>query len=92
MTSNFGCSTEVKIPSYLNDYENLYKENPSSAALEWFKNAKFGLFMHDSLYSLLGRGEWVMLRDKIPVAEYAKPPPKSNWTRNRPSWYKMEKA
>jgi alpha-L-fucosidase len=28
--------------------------------------------MHYGLYSLLGRGEWVMLRERIPVAEYEK--------------------
>ncbi|MEK7407867.1 MAG: alpha-L-fucosidase [Acidobacteriota bacterium] len=42
------------------------------APLEWFKQAKFGLFMHYGLYSLLGRGEWVMQRERIPVAEYEK--------------------
>lgn len=40
--------------------------------LGWFKQAKFGLFMHYGVYSLLGRGEWVQLREAIPVAEYAK--------------------
>ncbi len=40
--------------------------------LEWFRSAKFGLFMHYGVYSLLGRGEWVQLRQAIPVAEYAK--------------------
>jgi len=40
--------------------------------LDWFKNAKFGLFMHYGVYSLLGRGEWVQLRETIPVAEYGK--------------------
>lgn len=40
--------------------------------LEWFRDAGFGLFMHYGLYSLLGRGEWVQLHEKIPVAEYEK--------------------
>ncbi len=39
--------------------------------LDWFEEAKFGLFMHYGLYSLLEHGEWVQLREKIPVAEYA---------------------
>jgi alpha-L-fucosidase len=38
----------------------------------WFQNARYGLFMHYGLYSLLGRGEWVMNREQIPVAEYKK--------------------
>ena len=40
--------------------------------MEWFRKAKFGLFMHYGVYSILGRGEWVMLREAIPVAEYSK--------------------
>ncbi len=39
---------------------------------EWFGDARYGLFMHYGLYSLLGRGEWVMNREEIPVDEYAK--------------------
>jgi alpha-L-fucosidase len=62
----------VQVPSYLKGYEKAYAKNPRAAAVEWFKNAKFGLFMHYGLYSHLGRGEWVMLREKILVAEYAK--------------------
>jgi alpha-L-fucosidase len=42
------------------------------ASIEWFRNARFGLFMHYGLYSRLGRGEWVQFREQIPVAEYEK--------------------
>jgi len=38
----------------------------------WFRQARYGLFIHYGLYSLLGRGEWVMNREQIPVDEYAK--------------------
>jgi alpha-L-fucosidase len=44
--------------------------DPRMAARDWFAEAKFGLFMHYGLYSLLGRHEWVMYREDIPVAEY----------------------
>jgi len=37
-----------------------------------FHEARFGLFIHWGLYSLLGRGVWAMHNDRIPVAEYAK--------------------
>lgn len=40
------------------------------AGIDWFRDAKFGLFMHYGLYSLLGRGEWVQFHEKIPVKEY----------------------
>ena len=40
--------------------------------MKWFHEARFGLFIHWGLYSLLGRGEWVMYRERIPKNEYAK--------------------
>ena len=50
--------------------------------MKWWSEARFGMFIHWGLYSLLGRGEWVMLVERIPVSEYAKladrfKPPKS---------------
>ncbi|MDD3155381.1 MAG: alpha-L-fucosidase [Victivallaceae bacterium] len=39
---------------------------------EIFRESRFGLFLHWGLYSLLGRGEWVMNREQIPPEEYAK--------------------
>jgi len=65
-------SSDVSVPSYLKSYEDLYAQSPRRAALKWFEDARFGLFMHYGLYSLLGRGEWVMLREVIPLAEYEK--------------------
>jgi alpha-L-fucosidase len=47
-------------------------QDARTAAVEWFRTARFGLFMHYGVYSLLGRGEWVQHRELIPVAEYAK--------------------
>jgi alpha-L-fucosidase len=38
--------------------------------VEWFRDARFGMFVHWGLYSLLGRHEWVMNLERIPVAEY----------------------
>jgi len=38
----------------------------------WFHEARYGLFIHYGLYSLLGRGEWVMNKEQIPAREYAK--------------------
>jgi alpha-L-fucosidase len=39
---------------------------------EWFQEAKFGLFIHWGLYSILGDGEWVMFNRRIPAADYEK--------------------
>lgn len=64
--------TAPEVPSYLKGHEKLFAENPRAAALQWFREAKFGLFLHYGLYSLEGRHEWLQLREKIPVATYAK--------------------
>ena len=42
------------------------------AHMEWWREAKFGMFIHWGLYAIPARGEWVMNKEKIPVAEYAK--------------------
>src|SRR5438046_6936746 len=48
--------------------------------MQWFREAKFGLFIHWGLYAIpagewkgqpvAGIGEWIMNRAKIPVKEY----------------------
>lgn len=60
------------VPSYLGDYAGPYARDPRAAAARWFRDAKFGLFVHYGLYSLEGRHEWLQHRELIPVAEYAK--------------------
>ena len=44
------------------------------AARQWFQDARFGLFVHWGVYSLLADGEWVMNQRKIPAADYEKLP------------------
>jgi len=59
---------------------------------EWFQNSKFGLFIHWGVYSVLGKGEWVMNNDKMSVAEYEKLPPRFNPTEFNPAeWVAMAK-
>ncbi len=36
----------------------------------WFTKARYGLFIHYGLYSLLGKGEWAWNREGIPFEEY----------------------
>jgi alpha-L-fucosidase len=40
------------------------------AARAWFRDAKFGIFIHWGVYSLLGQGEWVMENRGIPADTY----------------------
>ena len=34
--------------------------------MEWWNKARFGMFVHWGLYSIIGRHEWVMNRERIP--------------------------
>jgi len=43
---------------------------PLKQRMAWWREAKFGMFIHYGLYSLLGRHEWVMNRERIPLSEY----------------------
>jgi alpha-L-fucosidase len=70
-----------EVPSYLKGYEELYAKEPRQAALTWFKEAEFGLFLHYGLYSLLkghykGKhskpAEWALFRTDITLPEYEK--------------------
>jgi alpha-L-fucosidase len=51
---------------------------PSQPPLEpaertrWFRDAKFGIFIHWGVYSVIGRHEWARHRFEIPQAEYDK--------------------
>src|SRR5690349_5026361 len=40
--------------------------------MQWWHAARFGMFIHWGLYSVLGRHEWAMENEGIPVAEYEK--------------------
>lgn len=73
-----------EFPSYLKGYEAQYRINPRAAAIEWHRNAKWGLFIHYALHSLRGitakqalatqkqsGDEWKKLKQGT-QAEYAK--------------------
>ncbi len=60
----------------------------NDARLDWWREAKFGMFIHWGLYSIPagvwdgrevpGIGEWIMYRAEIPVREYEKLAPQFN--------------
>ena len=57
--------------------QNLGPETPAIKAdrerrMKWWHEAKFGMFIHWGLYSILGRHEWVMEMEGIPAQEYEK--------------------
>jgi alpha-L-fucosidase len=80
-------------------------ESPAArqARLAWFKQAKYGLFIHWGLYAIPagewkgnqvpGLGEWIMNRARIPVAEYAKLASQWNPTEFNPEeWVQLAQA
>ncbi|GHT97170.1 alpha-L-fucosidase [Spirochaetia bacterium] len=40
--------------------------------MAWWREARFGMFVHFGLYSVLGRNEWVMAMENWPLGEYEK--------------------
>ena len=52
------------------------------ARMKWWRDAKFGMFIHWGLYSIPagfwrgeevpGHGEWIMRNGKIPIPEYTR--------------------
>ena len=91
--------------SLLAQAEPLYLDNGSptdETRLEWWKNAKFGLFLHWGLYSVAA-GEWkgkpapgaeyIMLDSRIPLKEYATLADQFNPTKfNADEWVRMAKS
>ena len=70
--------------------------------LEWFREAKYGLFIHWGLYAIpagewngkrsLGLGEWVMFRSRVPVKEYEQLASRFNPVKfNADEWVKVAK-
>jgi len=47
-------------------------DNTKDARMTWWREARFGLFIHFGLYSLTTRGEWTLARDGISPKEYEK--------------------
>jgi choloylglycine hydrolase len=54
------------VPSYLKGYEKLYTHDPRAAAVQWFKDSKFGLFVHYALASLCtdGKAEYIRMTEE----------------------------
>ena len=50
------------------------KETPASKQqrMQWWTNARFGMFIHWGLYALPARHEWVMSNEKISIEDYRK--------------------
>jgi alpha-L-fucosidase len=86
------------LPSYAQTQETNpapFTETPAQrdARTKWFRDAKFGMFIHWGVYSLMGKGEWIMHEEKIQVPEYEKLYPRFNPVRYDPAqWVELAEA
>ena len=80
LATTLSASAQDELPRY--GGVNLVNETPGEhdARMAWFREAKFGMFIHWGLYSTAGGvwngrpvggiGEWLLSNARIPVAEY----------------------
>lgn len=47
-----------------------YQEESRARRLAWWQQARFGMFIHYGLYSIIGQQEWVMESEGIPIPQY----------------------
>ena len=50
----------------------LAKDADAEQRISWWREARFGMFLHWGVYAIPARGEWVQWQEQIPVEEYAK--------------------
>lgn len=61
--------------------------------MRWWHEARFGMFVHFGLYSVLGRHEWAMEEEGIPISEYQLLAKRFNPTPHAArAWAKLAKA
>ncbi len=78
----------LKPPYYLKGYEHYGLEpqidggtiRASKAAYQWYRDATFGMFIHWGVYSVEGKHEWEMQRNKWQIDDYEDLAPKFNPT------------
>ena len=70
-----------------------YKPSESNLKMrEWIQDAKFGMFIHWVVYSVLENGEWVMHNTKMTIEDYEKLPSQFNPVNYDPAeWVRIAK-
>src|SRR5260221_11382169 len=90
--NRLSCLVLVTVFSQTYAQQNYQPTPENLKSREWFQDAKFGLFIHWGVYSVLGDREWVMNNERIPIKAYEKIPAFFNPTQFDPAeWVKMVK-
>src|SRR5580704_12756871 len=50
--------------------ESQAQRDSRARRIRWWQDAKFGMFIHWGLYSVIGHQEWVMESEGIPIPQY----------------------
>ena len=95
-----GCSSPSKKPTETKGETtemaaSLAKENKLKLEnrLDWFKEAKYGMFIHWGIYSVPASGEWYQYDAKLPATEYEKYAGEFNPIKfNAKEWVALAKA
>lgn len=48
----------------------MFNRDSYNKRMEWFKNDRFGMFIHWGLYSIPARGEWIRSTEKMSIEDY----------------------
>lgn len=62
----------IVAPHVVAQWARLATDTKAQKRIEWWREARVGLFIHWGVYSIPGRGEWVQWNEQIPTTEYAK--------------------
>jgi len=90
--NRLSCLVLVTVFSQTYAQQNYQPTPENLKSREWFQDAKFGLFIHWGVYSVLGDGEWVMNNEHIPIKAYEKIPNFFNPTQfDAAEWVRMVK-
>ena len=69
------------------------QEQTREQRMQWWHAARFGMFIHFGVYSTIGRHEWVMENEAIPIGEYTARAAAFRPALNSPrAWAKLAKA
>lgn len=68
------------------------QERTRAQRMQWWHAARFGMFIHFGVYSTIGRHEWVMEDEAIPIGEYTAHAPNFHPAPNCPrAWAALAK-